>query len=603
MGASASRNRLSLDSKIKFLKNTPFFIYLGDDLMKEFAQAFHLATHCAEAKTINIAQDNVYVVARGGLDLKTTLPKTHSKIESSGFLCKKFLGDIIFQPQSQELANRKLTWGKLENFVEQIQVVSCQDSLLLHTDRKSLDKFLLKHKDLAGPINAIIDSHIETLLSNIPFLQGIKASQLSVLARMCRYEALDKDKVVFEENSPGNKLFILLNGEVTVLAPQSYRKATIIQQSLEWGSERGNDTDEVAGIQSGEYFGETGLFANINRTSTVKTKTKCLFVSVEKTTFENFCTVCPSIKNKMTNIMKERMLSKLSSLNIPFFLGIPTESLKSMSELVEIHVTDENEVIFSEGEKGDRFYIIVHGQVNIETEEDETPLRSTDVIEKTTAEPPIGSTFSRRRKSSLLGSLNAGNYFGEMALVSDSPRSATVIATNKTILLSMGKESFHNIFASNENALAEFNLRILGASSELKHLLAHSLGLSTFRNYLKRNLAEENIDFWSAIEDFKKDIELQSMSKRANEIYNTYCCEGASRQVNLPCSIRTRVENALKNAEKSDEQKPLDQSLFNDAQNEIYKLLVRDNFVRFRQSPDFKEIYKCLGILIDPPKH
>lgn len=623
MGASASKNRLSLDSKIQILKNTPFFIYLGDDLLKEFAQKFHFATHCKEGKTISIDYENVYIVARGELELKTVLPKTHGKVETRGFLCKKCPGDIIYQPQSQKLANEKLSTRKLETFVEKLQTVSCKDSLLLHINRKSLDKFLSKHKDLADPIDAIISSHIETLLSNIPFLRDIKETQLSVLASMCRYEALDKDEIVFDEKNPGDKLYILLNGEATVLAPRWVRKATIIQQSLEWGAERGDDKAVVvADIKSGEYFGETAMFVNINRTSTVKTKTKCLFVSVEKKTFENFCAVCPNIKDKMTTIMKERMLCKLSSLNIPFFVGIPAESLKSMSEMVEIHVTEDKEVIFSEGETGDRFYIIVYGQVNVQTQNNVIPTdNETNDTETTKAEEIIAS-----RRRSILGSLNAGNYFGEMALVSDSPRSATVISTGKTILLSMGKESFHKIFASNENALAEFTLRVLGASSELKHLLSHSLGLSMFKNYLKRNLAEENVDFWSAIEEFRKsgdidgDVEQPSddnptsssstttnksrMLERANEIYDTFCSEGASRQVNLPCSIRTKIESILKNSDNPDDddnenQKQLNPNLFNDAQSEIYKLLVRDNYARFRRTPDFKEIFKCLGILLD----
>ncbi len=454
-----------------------------------------------------------------------------------------------------------------------------------------MDLFLGRHQDLAEPINSIIDSHIETYLSNIPFLKGVKESQLTVLATMCRFEALDKEQIVFEENSPGDKLYILLNGSATVLSPQWIGNATAFQQSLEWGSDRGDDKVVVADLKSGDYFGETAMFVNINRTSTIVTKQKCLFVSVEKVTFENFCFVCPIIKDKMTSVMKERMVAKLSSLGIPFLVGIPNDMLRSMTDLAEVHEVDHEEVIFLEGQQGDRFYIIVHGQVKVETNSQN---RSEDETES-------GADISDKNSDtkSVLGVLSAGNYFGEMALVSDSPRSATVSAIGKTVLLSLGKESFQRIFVSNDNASAEFSLRVLRASSELIHLLAHSVGLSTFKSYLKRNLAEENLDFWITTKEFKENSLLHSdkmkVLQQAKAIYELYCKEGAKYQVNLPCTIRTGIEKLLEKQEESE----INKHFFDKAQNEIYDLMVRDNYARFKRTPDFKEIFKCLGILIE----
>lgn len=469
--------------------------------------------------------------------------------------------------------------------MERVQTTSCCNSLLLQSDKILLDSFLERHQDLADPINSIIHSHIETYLSNIPFLKEVKESQLAVLATMCRFEALDKDQIVFEENSTGDKLFILLNGSATVLSPQWIGNATALQQSLEWGSDRGDDKVVVADLKNGHYFGETAMFVNINRTSTIVTKSKCLFVTVEKVTFENFCAVCP-IKDKMTSVMKERMVAKLSSLGIPFLVGIPYETLRSTTNLAEVHEIKDGEVIFKEGEQGDRFYIIVHGQVKVESLPQNCEQNNKDTKDEA---PDVKTVF---------GILNSGNFFGEMSLVSDSPRSATVTAIGKTVLLSIGKESFQQIFSSNNNALAEFTLRVMGASSELCHLLAHSVGLSTFKNYLKRNLADENIDFWISVKEFKdKDLykDRESALQKANEIYCAYCKESAEKQVNLSCTIRTDIERLLRCKEKM----AINKNLFDKAQNEIYNLMVRDNYARFKRTPDFKEIFKCLGIIVD----
>lgn len=110
MGAAASkrRSKVYLESKILCLKNTPFFLYLQDDLLDEFAQCFQRTIRCNEGETINIDHNKVYVVAQGELELKTILPKPEGKIETCGFLCKKYPGDIICQPQAQKLATEKV---------------------------------------------------------------------------------------------------------------------------------------------------------------------------------------------------------------------------------------------------------------------------------------------------------------------------------------------------------------------------------------------------------------------------------------------------------------------------------------------------------------
>ena len=111
MGAIVSKRHsksLTLESKISCLKKTPFFLYLQDDLLEEFAKCFQYEKVCKEGETILVDSDNVYVVAQGALELKTLLPSPEGKLETNGFLCKKYPGDIIYQPEAQQLANDKV---------------------------------------------------------------------------------------------------------------------------------------------------------------------------------------------------------------------------------------------------------------------------------------------------------------------------------------------------------------------------------------------------------------------------------------------------------------------------------------------------------------
>lgn len=83
---------------------------------------------------------------------------------------------------------------------------------------------------------------------------------------------------------------------------------------------------------------------------------------------------------------------------------------------------ETNEIIFRQGDRGDRLYVVVDGQVEIVMEE---PGRSEQV----------------------LGTLGQGECFGEMALVNDNPRMATARTISKVNLLSVDRDAFHALFA------------------------------------------------------------------------------------------------------------------------------------------------------------
>jgi len=77
---------------------------------------------------------------------------------------------------------------------------------------------------------------------------------------------------------------------------------------------------------------------------------------------------------------------------------------------------EAGEIIFREGDKGDRLYIVVDGQVEVVKGE------------------------------TVLGQLGPGECFGEMALVSDSPRNATVKSRGSVNVLTVDREAFHALF-------------------------------------------------------------------------------------------------------------------------------------------------------------
>jgi CRP/FNR family transcriptional regulator, cyclic AMP receptor protein len=88
---------------------------------------------------------------------------------------------------------------------------------------------------------------------------------------------------------------------------------------------------------------------------------------------------------------------------VPLFSGLNPAQLRSVAALAETRRFEASSFIFKEGDSGDVMYGVVQGKVRISKRV-----------------PGIGEEA--------LAILEPGNYFGEMALIEDGPRSADAIA-------------------------------------------------------------------------------------------------------------------------------------------------------------------------------
>lgn len=102
--------------------------------------------------------------------------------------------------------------------------------------------------------------------------------------------------------------------------------------------------------------------------------------------------------------------------NAPLFLALDEEaSIALRASMVEMDLA-RGEVIFSEGDAGDRLYIIVDGKIKL-------------------------GTSSSDGRESLLAILGPGEMFGELSLFDPGPRTATATALTETTLLGLGHDA------------------------------------------------------------------------------------------------------------------------------------------------------------------
>jgi MFS family permease len=97
---------------------------------------------------------------------------------------------------------------------------------------------------------------------------------------------------------------------------------------------------------------------------------------------------------------------------IPIFAALPPMTLEQLASHVQSLELTAGEVVFKQGDAGDRFYIIAEGQVDV--------LRDGQAVRR----------------------LGPGDYFGEIALLRDLPRTATVIAQTDVKLHTLQRDPF-----------------------------------------------------------------------------------------------------------------------------------------------------------------
>lgn len=102
-----------------------------------------------------------------------------------------------------------------------------------------------------------------------------------------------------------------------------------------------------------------------------------------------------------------------------------------------------------------------------------------------------------------------------------------------------------------------------------------------FQDFLRCEYSEENILFWSACEELKKERDSKNVAAKARDIYEDYISILSSKEVSLDSRVRDVINNNIK--------KPTS-NIFDEAQLQIYTLMHRDSYPRFINSPMYKKL-------------
>jgi CRP/FNR family cyclic AMP-dependent transcriptional regulator len=148
--------------------------------------------------------------------------------------------------------------------------------------------------------------------------------------------------------------------------------------------------------------------------------------------------------------------------NVSIFKGMDPSDLAVIEKRMVRRTYPRNTIILSEGDNSDSLYVILGGKVKVYLNDE-------------------------NGKEAIINYQEAGEYFGELSLIDDSKRSASIMTTTKSTMAIMSKQAFHEVLKSNPNIaihlLKDMVYRVRTLTDEVK-----SLALSDVYGRLSKTL-------------------------------------------------------------------------------------------------------------------
>jgi cAMP-dependent protein kinase regulator len=173
---------------------------------------------------------------------------------------------------------------------------------------------------------------------------------------------------------------------------------------------------KVASSGPGTSFGELALMYNAPRAATVVSTEPSIVWQLDRITFRRIL---------MDSAFQRRRMYESFLEEVPLFSTLTAYERSKIADALDTHKYPAGSAIIKEGDVGDKFYILESGDAEAFKRGEDKPLKA----------------------------YGKGDYFGELALLEDKPRAASVISKSEVKVATLGKDGFQRLLGPVEGIM------------------------------------------------------------------------------------------------------------------------------------------------------
>ena len=234
-----------------------------------------------------------------------------------------------------------------------------------------------------------------------PAFSGISAAALDLFADGGTWVSLQPGETLFSHGDPSDALYLTTAGCLQVLIPAASGPEIVIAE-----------------LGPGEIVGEIQVMTGGTRSATIRAITAAKVIRFAKDLFDRLAETDATFIERMQQVVVHRLRrNHLASILPTQFGDLDFRQIEEIESLGRWRSLGKGQVLFQAGDSGDGAYIVVSGLLGV-------------LVKK-----PDGSL-------TIVNHIRHGEVVGEMALLSNEPRSATIFATRESELLFFGRHEF-----------------------------------------------------------------------------------------------------------------------------------------------------------------
>jgi len=234
-----------------------------------------------------------------------------------------------------------------------------------------------------------------------PLFSDLAPGEFDRVFELLSSQVVEPDTVIVKEGDPGDSLYIIARGQVRIAKKDD-------------GGER-----ELAVLGPSDFFGEMGYFHGTRNASVIAVK-RCLLLEMTKKDLDQVVAEFPRVKEVLLKFYRERVLDILLAES-PLFMKLSASERRHFGEKFKHRELEPGQIIVNEGDPGDSMFLLKSGEVIVQGEH---PVKKEKVV---------------------LAELKGGDFFGEVSLIKNKPRTATVIAKSEAEILELSRLDFEKI--------------------------------------------------------------------------------------------------------------------------------------------------------------